>query len=220
METSRLWKLGFSTTEIAKCIGVSQPTIVNDLKLIRADGGHVRFLSRQHALNDLIDLQFIIINENWLAWQRSKMDAQETTSEEYEGGWPCKRCKGAGILREGNACEACEGTGVFTPPGKTVTKTWGRLPESVYMRNIMEAAKAVREMLGVDPPKESLVQAQVVNWDIASVVQSLPKPGDPPDEVEDRIDAIVAARVAERDAREGGQQVPISVEARVIEPPA
>jgi hypothetical protein len=177
-------------------LGVSPGQVCYDLKKVRLREIKGRWGSNATAKNSLVESYFDIIRENWEAWERSKQDAHEQVVEETAEE-ECRVCKGSGKgkMKVGKTlpdCARCGGSGTYQRPSKVTTTTTGRLPASAYMGNIMAALEAIRDMIGLDAPKENKIRAEVLNWDVAALARALPPDGEVIDTIEAEIQAVLA----------------------------
>jgi hypothetical protein len=136
---AELDRRGYSQRMIADDVGVSQPTVGDYLKTIRA-----RYIERQmeHRGAQVAEkrLQYRELRQAaWLAWERSKDDATRVVQEAGE-----------------------------SPGGansKTVTTTEGRLPAVHYLQLVFSCLKAERELLGLDQPTKIDMRQMILDWD-------------------------------------------------------
>ena len=156
-QVAMLDKRGWNQYDIARRLGVSQGQVSYDLKIVRKRYREVQL----QEIGDKVALAVMqyqeIMREAWEAWERSKLDAMKTVTEET----------------------------LFDDEVRTklVKYVEGRLPGAEYLRTVLGCLQAIRELEGLDKPKESLV---------STVTATIPF-----DEIMKRADAKRAAKSIE-----------------------
>lgn len=157
-ELARLDLRGYSQEDIARKLGVSQPQVCYDLKV----------LTKKHTASQTADTKLKIDRkirqykemerEAWEAWERSKNDIVEVS-----------RVRTIGDGDEGTVREE--------------TKVKGRLPDPAYLRIIAECYRSTCELESLFPPKGAIVGVPIIDWDKLSERM----PNSVPDELEDKL---------------------------------
>src|SRR5262249_9364826 len=80
-EVARLRRQGYAIRAIAAKMGVSHVQVHYDLKIVMKRLVEACYKSRQAAVNDMVEMSFDVIRENWQAWQNSKQDTQTVIRE-------------------------------------------------------------------------------------------------------------------------------------------
>jgi len=135
--------------------GVNQQTISRDIAIIL---GEMREEDKQMAKAELL-VALNRVEDNYReasnAWQRSKKNKEEITTDYYKK--TCKECKGTGML-EGDEesqewCPVCQGDG-FILQEKVTRKTTGQAGDPTFLRERRELIKFRCFLLGIGAPKE------------------------------------------------------------------
>lgn len=122
-----LYLQGWNQTEIADKLGIDQSTVSRDIKTLKAE-----WVKQRNGLVEEFEAKYrLIYREAYLAWLRSKEDAETTTQEMIDGG------EGAG-------------TGQRL---KASTRKEGQSGNPALLAQAQGALKAIREMFGVDAAK-------------------------------------------------------------------
>ena len=133
-EIAALHRRGMTQVEIAEALGVSQPQIAYDLRIIQTRYQRTQLDARGALVAEKLAQYRDIRREAWLAWERSKEDAGMVVEE----------------FVDANESDSTEGS--ERRIRRVVTKA-GRLPNNQYLQTIMATHKAERELLGLDPEK-------------------------------------------------------------------
>lgn len=80
--TAELYLKGWSQTQIANYLEVSQPLISRDLKAIKAGWNAQRLEKYDAYINQELDRLRLLEKEVWDAWERSKTAKEQTLSEQ------------------------------------------------------------------------------------------------------------------------------------------
>ena len=123
----RLDRRGYTTRRIALSIGVSQQQVVYDLKRIRHRYQKMTMAERAAQVAKLDAQLDEIIYEAWKAYKRSKKRAVKTVTETTADG-----------------------------VSKVTQTIEQRLPAAEYLRIILAALQARRELFGLDAPKQTM----------------------------------------------------------------
>ena len=134
-EVAKMYRQGRTQTEIAETLGVSQPNVCRDLKIIRERYQRTQLDDRGALIAEKLAQYRDIRREAWLAWERSKEDAGMVVEEFVDA----TESDGS---REGSERRI----------RRVVTKA-GRLPVNQFLQTILATHKAERELLGLDPEK-------------------------------------------------------------------
>jgi plasmid maintenance system antidote protein VapI len=134
-EVAALHRRGMKQTEIAKAVGVSQPQIAYDLRIVQTRYQATQMKDRSALVAEKLAQYRDVGREAWLAYDRSKEDAGTVVEEfvvasESDG------------TREGSERRI----------RRVVTKA-GRLPANQYLLTILSVLKAECELLGLDPER-------------------------------------------------------------------
>jgi predicted transcriptional regulator len=135
----KLDRRGYSQHEIAKVIGVSQSQISVDLKLVRSRYKEVSAEEYRTKVEEKRAQYREIRKEAWRAWERSKKEALKVVEEER-------------VTPEGNEL------------AKTVTTKEQRLPDSGYLRIIIESLRDESALDGLNQPQKLNINANVIDW--------------------------------------------------------
>ena len=125
---SDLYLQGWNQQEIADKIGVNRNTVGADIKALLKE-----WKKNRNGLADEFEGRYrLIYREAYLAWLRSKEDAETTTQEAIEGADGI----GGDKLNKGRL--------------KVSTRREGQSGNPALLAQAMAALKAIREMFGVD----------------------------------------------------------------------
>jgi hypothetical protein len=133
-EVAALHRRGMKQTEIAKAVGVSQPQIAYDLRIVQARYQATQLDDHGALVAEKLAQYRDIRCEAWAAYDRSKEDADMVVEE----------------FVDANEADTREGS--ERRIRRVVTKA-GRLPGNQYLLTIMRTLEAERELLGLDPEK-------------------------------------------------------------------
>lgn len=137
--------------------------------------------------------------EAWLAWERSKADAQKIVVERFKPR-PKKD-------EDGNEVEQPE-------QKKTTRSNEGRLPSSSYLTIILQCIQAERELMGLDPDLNiNLKQTHAISWDSFSEAARKAASIERHDQVEQELMKMI------EDPNRGLNPPPPVVAVRVVEDP-
>lgn len=155
---AKLDRRGYSQFEIAEEVGVSQPLVSKDLKLIRTRYVEDQKKAREEYVAEKLSMYAEIRKEAWAAYDRSKKVAVKeveefiTTNEEnVDGSYTSSEVR-----------------------IKRIKTREGRLPANQYLTTIIQTLEAERELLGLDAPKK--VDANVGVFDWAAMAKALETP--------------------------------------------
>jgi predicted transcriptional regulator len=135
----KLDRRGYSQHEIAKVIGVSQSQISVDLKLVRSRYKEISAEEYRTKVEEKRAQYREIRKEAWRAWERSKREALKVVEEEK-------------VTPDGNEL------------AKTVTTREQRLPDSGYLRIIIESLRDESALDGLNQPQKLNINANVIDW--------------------------------------------------------
>ncbi len=171
---------GWTEAEIAERHDVSQPTISRDWKLAEQAIAKSLITDVKRVQQLKLAQYRAIYKECWEAWEKSKLDAEQTVSENYPET-ECPVCGGTGKNMRQKPCRSCDGTGTkASTAGKVVHTKKGQCGDSEYLRTMLACMKAEREMLNLDPELKVNISQQV-NWDV--LARGIPT-GQVPDVIE------------------------------------
>src|SRR3990172_13296002 len=118
-----LYLQGWNQTDIADKLGIDQSTVSRDIKTLKGE-----WLKQRNGLAEEFEAKYrLIYREAYLAWLRSKEDAETTTQEAIEG-------------------DAASGKQRL----KVSTRREGQSGNPALLAQAQAALKAIREMFGVD----------------------------------------------------------------------
>lgn len=80
--TAELWLKGWSQSQIANYLEVSQPAVCRDLKAIKAKWNAQRLEKYDFYIHQELDRLRVLEKEVWQAWERSKTPKEQTLSEQ------------------------------------------------------------------------------------------------------------------------------------------
>jgi predicted transcriptional regulator len=133
--------------EIAEALGVSQPMISYDLKIVRRRYIESQIANRAEQVALKLEQYHEVRSEAWAAWERSKADA-------------------------GNVVEKfADSLGKGEQRIKRIVVREGRLPDNAYLTTIMKTLEAERHLLGLDEQAKG-VTADVVMTIINSFAEA------------------------------------------------
>lgn len=140
LTVANLSRRGYSQSEIASKMGVTQQQVSYDLQIIKKRYAAMQeedFLAyRYEKILQLKDIR----REAWEAWEKSKEDYRKLVQEDYTDS-----------------------------KGGTSTKitdiTEGRIPANEFLKTILETLKEENELMGAYPTKKLDIKAEVINWD-------------------------------------------------------
>jgi len=156
---------GFSQSQIARQVGLSQPQISRDLeeidKIICPHDATERARRRARLLSKMRHAE----KELWDAWERSKQDKETSTKEKvlmpgHASGHAGRGGKTAKTANERN---------------KASIKSEGRLPNSTYMGQLNKIWDREAMLLGMNEPEQHDVLVKQVQF--IEIVRPAPKPG-------------------------------------------
>ena len=138
---------GFTQSRIASIMGVSQPQVSNDIKILRKR--RVAATLDTDAYTMAMRLAEVR-EEAYTAWEKSKEDSEKITTTDEQN--ICDACDGAGEVLKGGEeviCPKCSGEGYLHEKKVTTTRA-GRLPDPNYLKIVRETYADERELLGLD----------------------------------------------------------------------
>ncbi len=188
LDSSEIWELtqkGWNQFEIAEKLGVSQPLVSIELKKIVAERREYR-LDSMEDFRDLVTDQYrMIYKEAYEGWISSKNPSNRVTEEEVLTKQPNvkegevqevkslgrKRRHGGekGTVDKLNKVEELKAELRLVKRSKT---TEGRSGAPDYLRVMAMCLDAIRELHGLNAPKEVNLKAATINWDV--LVDGLP----------------------------------------------
>jgi hypothetical protein len=150
-EVATLHEQGLTQVKIAKAVGVSQPQVAYDLRIIQTRYRATQVDKVDGRVAKIREQYREVRREAWLAWERSKEDAGMVVED-------FANAKGSYASREG----------IERRIRRVVTRA-GRLPANQYLLTILAALKAERELDGLDAerpaaPMVNVVVAGAVFW--------------------------------------------------------
>lgn len=176
-EAVRLDCMGWNTFEIGDALGVSQNQAHEYLKTARYRYAECAIKGRTEAIDKSQAQLAYAMRQVTTEWERSKQDAhKEVVEEEPEAN--CAICGGTGERPEkklgkktvpAGKCGPCNGTGKVGGIIKITKTKEGRLADPAYMQLFLKTLEGLRDMLGLDAPKQTINQNQNVNvehWNI------------------------------------------------------
>lgn len=213
VKVAELDRQGYSQSEIAKKVGVSQPMISKDMALIRkryeASIVHDKGSKIEWTVQCLRD----VMRECWEAWQRSKEDVTETIEtrelekalsdldsleEDEEGGLKPKKGSRRG-RKKATAADLVEKAKMIVT--KIVTSRKGRLPANEYMTQVRMCLDQIASLHGLYPT-EGEAKGKDANGALPGElwnVFALPAPEIGVDSVERNLERMKAEAVREDD---------------------
>jgi len=130
---SDLYLQGWNQQEIADKIGVNSNTVGADIKALLKE-----WKKNRNGLVDEFEAKYrLIYREAYLAWLRSKEDAETITQESIDGGEPVK------LDSKGKPLPVAQRI-------KVSTRREGQSGNPALLAQAQAALKAIREMFGVD----------------------------------------------------------------------
>ncbi len=127
---SELYLQGWNQTDIADKLGIDQSTVSRDIKTLK-----VEWVKQRNGLVDEFEAKYrLIYREAFLAWLRSKEDAETTIQEMIENGGEL----GGDVLNKSRL--------------KSSTRKEEQSGNPALLAQAQAALKAIREMFGVDAP--------------------------------------------------------------------
>ena len=160
---------GWTQESIAIELGVSQQQVSLDYRRILQDSLERRAPDPEEDVEGKLLELAEVKREAWLAWERSKEHAVETT--EVDG----------------------------TRGASTSVKRKGQVGDAKFLEAVLSCVKQERELRGLDAPKEMRVRGQVVNhnvdWNVFADLDSLgPLDQVGKDEVERKMLSMLSGR--------------------------
>lgn len=161
LEVGKLSRRGYSSYKIAERLGVSQAQVAYDLKIVRERYKEAGIRDRVEQIEEMAQAYHDAMLQLWQAWERSMEDAKKLVEE-----------KGLAAVAEEEEPKLKEHARLPSPKYtmqkiKEVLTTTGRLPSAEYMRLILECRKALRELYGLDAPKQlTLGLAEKIPWEM------------------------------------------------------
>lgn len=162
--TAQLNRMGYTETDIAKKLGVSQPQVSYDIKKIK-ERYRDAILQTRHAiviekLETLQDIRKGVTEE----FQHSKALQKVVTEKEPER--KCLVCQGLGQIAvpsgdEIKVCDACKGKGKTGGVVKRTETAGGDY--RAYYSIILDTLKQERELLGLD--EATKIDVKTTGWD-------------------------------------------------------
>lgn len=175
LKTAMYDRRGYSQSDIAKLLGVSQTQVSLDLKLVRSRYTERMIEDKSGLTNEMREHYRDIRREAWIQWERSKLASQKEVTQTIGGA-------------DGEEKER-------------VTRTVeGRCGDPAYLQTIIKTLDSERDMLGLNAPKDINIKAQVLNWDMLAdpATGGLPFE-EPPDLIEQQLRALESATLENRD---------------------
>lgn len=174
-EVAAMHRRGMTQVQIAKALGVSQPQIAYDLRIVQS-----RYQATQLDELDALKAEKLaqyrdIRREAWLAWERSKEDAGMVMEEFADA-----------TVFDGSR------DGSERRIRRVVTKA-GRLSANQYLLTILATLKAECELVGLDEerPTAPMANVNLIGQEFwCQLAQQIT------DDITDRIDAPIAAALA------------------------
>jgi len=159
---------GFSQSQIARQVGLSQPQISRDLeeidKIICPHDATERARRRARLLSKMRHAE----KELWDAWERSKQDKETSTKEKVLLAGNASGHAGKGGKTAKNANER----------NKASIKSEGRLPNSNYMGQLNKLWDREAKLLGMNEPETHDILVKQVQF--IEIVRPAPKQPTPP----------------------------------------
>jgi transcriptional regulator with XRE-family HTH domain len=179
-ETLSLLRRGWTQTDIAAKLGVSQSQVSYDWHMVARRMARDMEEDAKHLVLLKLEEYGEIKREAWKAWEDSKREQVTLTTEETSTpASPGRR----GTIRRRE-------TSVLTPGMAGVG----------YLRLVLQCLEAERNLLGLDQAKKVQMGGRVtLNWDILS--QGIPEDG-VPDEVEAEIARAMRGEFGDDDGRD------------------
>jgi predicted transcriptional regulator len=137
---AKLDRRGYSQSEIARVVGVSQQQISEDLKVIRKRYREEAMAEYKERVEEKRAQLREVRAEAWRAWERSKKDARKVVEEER-------------TLSDGT--EGSE---------KKTTTTEGQLPDATYLRVVIETLRDECSLDGLNAPQKVNANVNVIDW--------------------------------------------------------
>lgn len=162
VELARLMRRGWTQEQIAQRFGISVSQVQRDWKVIVKRLQEQMLLDAKEHAARLVEELAEVKREAWCAWDKSKQDATRKVEEE---AMPLR----LGEPLVDKSKDRDSSTPPTSPPQlqkvRVTTTTEGRTGDPNYLRTVLQCIQAERELLGVDAPKESTTNVNVVNWD-------------------------------------------------------
>jgi hypothetical protein len=162
-ETARLDALGYSQSDIALRLKVSQPQVSADLKTLRERYEKEQQQSREISLHKHIRGLCHLRKECIEAWERSKLDHEERTVRTFRQ------------VIEAETKTDADGNVMVVRPERIIEKvntilhSEGRLPDNSYLRTILDTYKYEAELLGYYAPKVNQLNTKNVHFHLSDV---------------------------------------------------
>jgi hypothetical protein len=157
---------GYTQDQIAVALGVTQQQVSYDYKAVLKEWRERRVEETEALVQAKLAEYAEVKGEAWAAWERSKAEVKKTRST---------------VTGEGSS-----ETEEVTPQN----------PSSGYLAIVLQCIVAERELLGLDAPKQTHVKGEVVtqtiDWSV--LARGIPDDGEVPDEVEAKIQKVLALR--------------------------
>ena len=158
VRTAEMYCQGMPQVAIAKEIGITQPAIVNDLKVIRKEWAERRVASfDQHVSNELAKIDNLE-RVAWEAWEASQLPSQRTSERVVDG---ISSIRNTSEKRDGNPAflaqvERCIEKRIklmgLNAPEMIALTDWRRSaveqgvdPEAIHEALVLEFVEAMRE---------------------------------------------------------------------------
>jgi len=155
---------------IAEQIGISMQQVDVCIAEIKKRRAARTMDSREEQIKEEVEVYQEIMREAWVAYQEGRGLAKKTTTKSVPKR-RCAQCFGERKITDPETrrrveCPACAGTGFRGGVIERQLQLERRLPAGEYLKIVKECQDAIRELLGHDAPKETRVQATVLNWDV------------------------------------------------------
>jgi predicted transcriptional regulator len=175
---------GYSQYEIAREVGVRQPTVSEYLKKIRKRYVESMLEDRKEMVAEKLEQYREVRRVAWEAYMRSLDPATKRVVERMPEMKAAKRSPRGG--RRTREETNLEGVRAQLKVIKVIVTTEGRLPANEFLHTVLKTLDAERELLGLDPDRRSLVGVYQVPW------EQLYGADASPDLVEQEIEGVLA----------------------------
>jgi predicted transcriptional regulator len=159
--------LGFSQWDIARDLGVSQPSVSGYLRKIVEEYKASRIEERRVWVFKEIKVLLWMRKEAVQAWEESKKSARKRVTKLIPPR-TCYKCKGDGAAsspgKKGGKCPVCLGKKILAMPPEVTKTVEGRLPEAGYLAVIAQTDRAIRDLMGLDEATKLDINMKTVDW--------------------------------------------------------
>lgn len=149
-QIAQMHNRGYSQTEIAIKMGLTQAAISIKLKQIRQKYVQQQEEWTHDMIAEKLEQYREVRKEAWEAWERSKLDSKKRVKE-VSPSKPKQLDDGTVEEQEARV--------------KLILTKEGRLPSAQYLQIVLDTFKAERDLLGLDEAKKVEVNASVFSWD-------------------------------------------------------